>query len=141
MQRACTQLSSLFASIGQNSRRSGYQLSLPIHPDLARLLTAAPSHSAMTIAATTAGTPFPGTDLSRTAPHRWHSSRRSRLRYRHGPAVARPKNVGDGDSLFRDGRHGWPDERVLARLILWGAKREQNCLTCLKKCLTRRVIE
>jgi len=25
--------------------------------------------------------------------------------------------------------------------ILWGAKREQNCLTCLKKCLTRRVIE
>src|SRR5215471_18417527 len=58
MQRACTQLSSLFASIGQNSRRSGYQLSLPIHPDLARLLTAAPSHSAMTIAATTASRPW-----------------------------------------------------------------------------------
>ena len=46
---------------GQITRRTGkagYQLSLPIHPDLARLLSVASPHSAMTIAATAAGTPW-----------------------------------------------------------------------------------
>ena len=38
------------------------KISLPIHPDLARLLAAAPTHDAVTIAATGAGTPWTITD-------------------------------------------------------------------------------
>ena len=46
---------------GQITRRTGktgYEVSLPIHPDLARLLAAAPPHNAVTVAATGAGTPW-----------------------------------------------------------------------------------
>jgi integrase len=46
---------------GQISRRTGktgYEVSLPVHPDLARLLAEAPPHSAVTVAATGAGTPW-----------------------------------------------------------------------------------
>ena len=38
--------------------KTGSEVSLPIHPDLVRLLAAAPSHNAVTIAATSAGTPW-----------------------------------------------------------------------------------
>jgi len=44
--------------ITRRTGKTGYDLSLPVHPDLVRLLAAAPPHGAMTIAATSAGTPW-----------------------------------------------------------------------------------
>lgn len=38
--------------------KTGQEVSLPIHPDLADLLTQAPSHDAITVTATTRGTPW-----------------------------------------------------------------------------------
>ena len=38
--------------------KTGHEVSIPIHPDLARLLSEAPPHNAVTVAATTHGTPW-----------------------------------------------------------------------------------
>lgn len=44
--------------IWRTTGKTGQQVSIPIHPDLARLLLEAPVHNAVTIAATTHGTPW-----------------------------------------------------------------------------------
>ncbi len=115
--------------IWRRTNKTGQAVSIPVHPDLAQLLAAAPPHDAITIAATTNGTPWTASgfnstfikaiarlekagagrrwpDVPRPAPHRRHAADRSWRRHRHGgAAVARPEDAGDGDPLFRDGRH------------------------------------
>jgi len=44
--------------IWRKTSKTGQEISIPIHPDLAGLLEQAPSHSALTITATTHGTPW-----------------------------------------------------------------------------------
>jgi len=44
--------------IWRRTSKTGQEVSIPIHPDLAHLLAAAPAHDAVTIAATTNGTPW-----------------------------------------------------------------------------------
>jgi integrase len=44
--------------IWRRTSKTGQEVSLPIHPDLAALLAEAPAHDAVTIAATTRGTPW-----------------------------------------------------------------------------------
>ena len=44
--------------IWRRTSKTGQEISLPIHPDLADLLASAPHHGAVTIAATTNGTPW-----------------------------------------------------------------------------------
>ena len=44
--------------IWRKTGKTGREVSIPLHPDLARLLAEAPSHDAVTIAATTNGTPW-----------------------------------------------------------------------------------
>lgn len=42
----------------RRTNKTGHQLSIPIHPDLANVLASSPNHNAITIAATTNGTPW-----------------------------------------------------------------------------------
>ena len=44
--------------IWRRTNKTGHELSLPIHPDLEKLLSTAPRHDAITIVATTNGTPW-----------------------------------------------------------------------------------
>ena len=44
--------------ISRRTGKTGQEISIPAHPDLMRLLQEAPAHSAVTIAATTRGTPW-----------------------------------------------------------------------------------
>jgi integrase len=44
--------------IWRRTNKTGQEVSIPVHPDLAHLLAAAPRHDAITIAATTKGTPW-----------------------------------------------------------------------------------
>lgn len=44
--------------IWRRTNKTGQEVSIPIHPDLAHLLATAPRHDAITIAATTKGTPW-----------------------------------------------------------------------------------
>lgn len=44
--------------IWRRTNKTGQELSVPIHPDLSRLLAQAPAHNAITIAATSNGTPW-----------------------------------------------------------------------------------
>jgi integrase len=44
--------------IWRRTNKTGQEVSIPVHPDLARLLTTAPKHDAITVAATTNGTPW-----------------------------------------------------------------------------------
>jgi len=44
--------------IWRRTNKTGQEVSIPVHPDLARLLETAPRHAAITIAATTNGTPW-----------------------------------------------------------------------------------
>jgi integrase len=44
--------------IWRRTNKTGQELSLPIHPDLAQLLKQSPQHIAITIAATTSATPW-----------------------------------------------------------------------------------
>jgi len=44
--------------IWRRTNKTGQELSIPIHPDLARVLAETPQHGAITIAATTNGTPW-----------------------------------------------------------------------------------
>jgi integrase len=44
--------------IWRRTGKTGQEVSIPIHPDLAKLLAEAPTHDALTIAATTNGTPW-----------------------------------------------------------------------------------
>lgn len=44
--------------IWRRTSKTGYQVSIPLHPDLVKLLQAAAAHDAITIAATTNGTPW-----------------------------------------------------------------------------------
>ena len=44
--------------IWRRTGKTGQEVSLPIHPDLVDLLVAAPTHNAVTVAATSAGTPW-----------------------------------------------------------------------------------
>ncbi len=44
--------------IWRRTNKTGQELSIPIHPDLAYLLAQSPQHDAITIAATTNGTPW-----------------------------------------------------------------------------------
>lgn len=44
--------------IWRRTNKTGLELSLPIHPDLAEALNVSPQHSAITVAATTNGTPW-----------------------------------------------------------------------------------
>jgi len=44
--------------IWRRTNKTGQEVSIPVHPDLARLLETAPRHASITIAATTNGTPW-----------------------------------------------------------------------------------
>src|ERR1019366_10226504 len=44
--------------IWRRTNKTGQEVSIPVHPDLARLLATAPHHDAITVAATTNGTPW-----------------------------------------------------------------------------------
>src|SRR5215212_5669101 len=44
--------------IWRRTNKTGQELSIPIHPDLAQVLVGSPQHDAITIAATTSGTPW-----------------------------------------------------------------------------------
>lgn len=44
--------------IWRRTNKTGQEVSIPVHPDLARLLATAPRHDAVTVAATTNGTPW-----------------------------------------------------------------------------------
>jgi len=44
--------------IWRRTSKTGQEISIPIHPDLAHLLASAPPHDAVTVAATTNGTPW-----------------------------------------------------------------------------------
>ena len=46
------------SKIWRRTNKTGQELSIPIHPDLGRLLAEAPSHNAIAVAATTNGTPW-----------------------------------------------------------------------------------
>ncbi len=46
--------------------KTGQEVSIPIHPDLARLLSEAPHHDAVTVAATTNGAPWTITGFNST---------------------------------------------------------------------------
>jgi integrase len=52
--------------IWRRTGKTGQQVSIPIHPDLAHILADAPHHDAITIAATTNGTPWTVTGFNST---------------------------------------------------------------------------
>jgi integrase len=52
--------------IWRRTQKTGQEVSIPIHPDLAELLAAAPKHNAVTIAATTNGTPWTDSGFNST---------------------------------------------------------------------------
>jgi len=52
--------------IWRRTSKTGHEVSIPIHPDLADLLAAAPKHDAVTIAATTSGTPWTSSGFNST---------------------------------------------------------------------------
>lgn len=52
--------------IWRRTSKTGQEVSIPIHPDLAALLAAAPKHDAITIAATTNGTPWTDSGFNST---------------------------------------------------------------------------
>jgi integrase len=52
--------------IWRRTSKTGQDVSIPIHPDLAQLLAAAPAHDAVTLAATTNGTPWTASGFNST---------------------------------------------------------------------------
>jgi integrase len=50
--------------IWRKTNKTGQEVSIPVHPDLAHLLATAPRHNAITIAATTKGTPWTGSGFN-----------------------------------------------------------------------------
>ena len=52
--------------IWRRTNKTGQEVSIPVHPDLAQLLAAAPAHDAITIAATTNGTPWTASGFNST---------------------------------------------------------------------------
>ena len=52
--------------IWRRTSKTGQEVSVPIHPDLARLLSEAPAHGAVTIAVTTNGTPWTASGFNST---------------------------------------------------------------------------
>jgi integrase len=52
--------------IWRRTNKTGQEVSIPVHPDLAQLLAAAPNHDAVTIAATTNGTPWTASGFNST---------------------------------------------------------------------------
>jgi integrase len=52
--------------IWRRTNKTGQAVSIPVHPDLAQLLAAAPAHDAITIAATTNGTPWTASGFNST---------------------------------------------------------------------------
>ena len=52
--------------IWRRTSKTGQEVSIPVHPDLAQLLPAATTHGAITIAATTNGTPWTASGFNST---------------------------------------------------------------------------
>ena len=52
--------------IWRRTSKTGQEVSIPVHPDLAQLLAAAPAHDAVTMAATTNGTPWTASGFNST---------------------------------------------------------------------------
>jgi integrase len=52
--------------IWRRTSKTGQEISIPIHPDLADLLASAPYHDAVTVAATTNGTPWTESNFNST---------------------------------------------------------------------------
>jgi integrase len=52
--------------IWRRTGKTGYELSIPLHPDLVRILAAASPHDAVTVAATTNGTPWTDSGFNST---------------------------------------------------------------------------
>lgn len=46
------------SKIWRRTNKTGQEVSIPVHPDLTQLLADAPTHDAVTVAATTNGTPW-----------------------------------------------------------------------------------
>lgn len=69
--------------IWRRTNKTGQELSLPVHPDLGRLLAEAPAHNAITLAATSNGTP-------------WTESGFNSSFIRSIAALKRAEKVGDG---------------------------------------------
>ena len=52
--------------IWRRTSKTGQEVSIPVHPDLVKLLAAAPTHDAVTVAATTNGTPWTASGFNST---------------------------------------------------------------------------
>jgi integrase len=63
---ALTKIAIRNGQIWRRTSKTGQEVSIPIHPDLAQLLAAAPAHDAVTIAATTHGTPWTASGFNST---------------------------------------------------------------------------
>ena len=120
--------------IWRRTSKTGQEVSIPVHPDLARLFGRRAGarrrydrshdqrhavddewlqfdvHQSDHAAGETGGRRR-SADVPRAAPHSRHTADRGRCRHRHGAAVAWPEDVGHGDPLFGDSRCVGQDAR------------------------------